>query len=190
MGSLNKVPEDFQTAVKMRWDADFLYVGAELKDPFVYGDITGHNKDNNQPPAEVPYHNNDFEVFIDVSGTTEYYKEFEMSVLNATYDVNWGVPDQSDDICNSIDPNNPDYLKRPWLPVCTNTTDAAYPGGNWTMWSGKPLLADMFIRINHGRLKSPSHFGQELPPMELPLMVGCCLQLVVLTWFSLTRIQA
>lgn len=62
----------------------------------------GHNK-------IVPYLDNDFEVFIDVSGTTEYYKvlfqtiidlntlnitqEFEMNAINATYDVLWGVPD-------------------------------------------------------------------------------------------------
>jgi len=53
-----------------------------MKEPFIYGNITGHN-------IQAPYHDNDFEVFVDVSGTTEYYKEFEMNVLNATYDVNW-----------------------------------------------------------------------------------------------------
>ena len=30
---------------------------------------------------------NDFEVFIDVSGTTQYYVEVEISLQNATYDI-------------------------------------------------------------------------------------------------------
>lgn len=160
--SLNGVPEDFQTSVKMRWDSNFLYIGAELKDPFVYGDITGHNQNSNVPPKEVPYHNNDFEVFIDVSGTTEYYKEFEMNVLNATYDVNWGVPDQTADICNSINPGNPDYLKRPWLPVCTNTTDTAYPGGNWTMWSGQPHVSGLRTATSY----NAGTFGKYVHPHQ------------------------
>ena len=53
------------------YDDNFLYIGAKIFEPFQYGKITGHN-------IQAPYHDNDFEVFIDVSGTTEYYKEFEM----------------------------------------------------------------------------------------------------------------
>ena len=75
--SLNNVPESFQTAVALLWDDDYLYVGVRMKEPFIYGNITGHN-------LQAPYHDNDFEVFIDVSGSTEYYKEFEMNVLNAS----------------------------------------------------------------------------------------------------------
>ena len=41
----------------------------------------------------MPYKDNDFEVFIDVAGTGNYYKEFEINSGNATYDVLWGVPD-------------------------------------------------------------------------------------------------
>lgn len=49
----------------------------------------GHN-------AHAPYSpDNDLEVFIDVSGTTQYYVEFEMSLQNATYDIKWGKPDQA-----------------------------------------------------------------------------------------------
>ena len=79
--ALNAVPRAFQTRVKMRWDADYLYIGAELNEPFLFGNITGHN-------LVAPYHDNDFEVFIDVSSSTHYYKEYEMNMLNATYDIN------------------------------------------------------------------------------------------------------
>ena len=76
--SENAVPEIYQTRLKVRWDQNFLYIGAELREPFQYGTITGHNG------PSPPYHDNDFEVFIDVSGTSQYYKEFEMNILNAT----------------------------------------------------------------------------------------------------------
>ncbi|KAK3250587.1 hypothetical protein CYMTET_40038 [Cymbomonas tetramitiformis] len=36
-------------------------------------------------------------------GTGEYYKEFEMNVLNATYDVNWGVADEAGLNCTQGD---------------------------------------------------------------------------------------
>ena len=118
--SLNYVPEEFQTAVALLWDDDYFYVGVRLKEPFIYGNITGHN-------LQAPYHDNDFEVFVDVSGTTEYYKEFEMNVLNATYDVNWGVPDNAGLSCDDTDDREQRYL-----PVCVNTTFSGY-SGNWTM---------------------------------------------------------
>jgi len=116
----NDVPEDLQVAVAVLWDDNYLYVAARIKEPFIYGNITGHN-------IQAAYHDNDFEVFIDVSGTSQYYKEFEMNVLNATYDVNWGVPDQADLSCDGTNER-----EKPYLPVCTNTTFSGYPG-NWTM---------------------------------------------------------
>jgi hypothetical protein len=72
------VPASLQVRAKLRYDASFLYVGAELYEPFVTANITGHNG------PQPPYHDNDFEAFFDVSGSSQYYKEFEMSALNAT----------------------------------------------------------------------------------------------------------
>lgn len=39
----NAVPNDVQARVKIRWDDNFLYVGAELNEPFVSGKLFGHN---------------------------------------------------------------------------------------------------------------------------------------------------
>ena len=121
--SLNKlIPSTFQVDVATLYDDNFLYIGAKIFEPFQYGKITGHN-------IQAPYHDNDFEVFIDVSGTTEYYKEFEMNILNATYDVNWGVPDQDDLQCDKS-------LNRsaPYIPLCVNTSFPGY-AGSWSMRS-------------------------------------------------------
>ena len=64
--SLNAVPSYQQASVAVLWDSDYLYVAARLKEPFVWGLVpNGHNG------ATVPYKDNDFEVFIDPSGTTQ-----------------------------------------------------------------------------------------------------------------------
>lgn len=67
--ALNAVPSSLQARAKIRWDHDFLYVGMELREPFIFANVTGHNG------PTPPYKDNDLEMFIDVSGTTQYYKE-------------------------------------------------------------------------------------------------------------------
>ncbi len=54
-----KIPKNHSTNVKVRWDNNYLYIGAILEEPFVYGSVKGHNK-------EVPYRDHDFEIFVDV----------------------------------------------------------------------------------------------------------------------------
>ena len=87
---LNAVPALMQTRVKVRWDDDFFYVGAELEEPFVYADAAYVGDNDKAPYGDAV---GDFEVFIDVAGTTEYYMEYEMGLLNCTYDIKWGKPD-------------------------------------------------------------------------------------------------
>jgi hypothetical protein len=78
---LNAIPNDLQMRVKFRWDDDYFYVGAILHESYVTAQRVGHNN-------HAPYSpDNDFEIFIDVSGTTQYYMEYEMSAQNATYDI-------------------------------------------------------------------------------------------------------
>ena len=105
----------------MRWDASYLYVGAELFEPFVFANLTGHNE-------VAPYHDNDFEFFVDPAGSTEFYKEYEMSAKNATYDVLWGVPDGWGLHCDSGGGRV--------LPTCVNTSFPGY-AGSWTMADGR-----------------------------------------------------
>lgn len=68
-----------RTRAKMRWDHDFLYVGAWLEEDEIWANVTRHD--------EVTFHDNDFEVFVDASGSTHYYKEFEMNAINQTWDL-------------------------------------------------------------------------------------------------------
>ena len=118
---LNAVPNDLQTRVKMRWDDDYFYVGALIHEPYVTAVRVGHNV---KPPYSP---DNDFEVFIDVSGTTQYYLEFEMSAQNATYDIKWGKPDGSSVVACDKSKNGSSW---PALPTCVNSS---FSSGAWTM---------------------------------------------------------
>ncbi|CAK9011429.1 unnamed protein product [Durusdinium trenchii] len=92
------LPSQYATQVKVRWDAEYLYVGAFIGEPWVEtGFVRGSNpsltSSNPIYNSNVPYYDNDFEVFVDVAGSNHWYKEFEMNFNNATYDVLWRVPD-------------------------------------------------------------------------------------------------
>lgn len=69
----------FKTLAKIRWDDQFLYVGAKLQEPDVWATIIKHN--------EVIFHDNDFEIFVDTDGSTHNYKEFEINAFNSTWDL-------------------------------------------------------------------------------------------------------
>ena len=126
---LNAIPNDLQCRVKFRWDDDYFYVGAVLHESYVTAQNVGHN-------FHAPYSpDNDFEIFIDVSGTSQYYMEYEMSAQNATYDIKWGVPDCTQGlVCDRTAGDS-----WPALPTCYNTSfQQTAPGhGNtqsgWTM---------------------------------------------------------
>jgi hypothetical protein len=98
-------------------------------------------------------------VFIDPSGTTQHYKEFEMSALNATYDVLWGVPDGEGLTCTSASSTGPKIA-----PTCVNTSFPGY-AGNWSMAARAPsarglrggglATATAFDSAQWGRYVSP-----------------------------------
>src|SRR5262249_25368879 len=66
----------FRTRVKMVWDEQYFYVGADLEEPHVWGTLTQHDS--------VIFQDNDFEVFIDPNGDNHEYYEFEINALNTT----------------------------------------------------------------------------------------------------------
>jgi hypothetical protein len=67
------------TRVKMLWDDQFFYVGAELEEPHIWGTLTQHDS--------VIFQDNDFEVFIDPNGDNHEYYEFEINALNTGWDL-------------------------------------------------------------------------------------------------------
>ena len=69
----------FGTRVKMLWDDENLYIGAQLYGDEIWGNVTGRD--------EVIFQDNDFEIFIDPDSDTQQYYEFEMNVLNTVWDL-------------------------------------------------------------------------------------------------------
>lgn len=74
----------FRTRVKMLWDDDYFYVGAEMEEPHVWATQTVHDC--------VIFHENDFEVFIDPDGDNHDYYEYEINALGTDWDLRLPKP--------------------------------------------------------------------------------------------------
>jgi hypothetical protein len=55
------------------------YVAAYMEETEIWGNVTVRN--------QVVFHDNDFEIFVDPTGTTHMYKEFEVNALNTTWNL-------------------------------------------------------------------------------------------------------
>ena len=69
----------FRTRVKMLWDDEYFYVGAEMQEPDVWATLSERDS--------VIFHDNDFEVFIDPDGDTHAYYELEVNALGTAWDL-------------------------------------------------------------------------------------------------------
>jgi hypothetical protein len=69
----------YRTRVKMLWDEHYFYVAAELEEPHIWAKLNQRDT--------VIFHDNDFEVFIDPSGDTHNYYEFEVNALGTEWDL-------------------------------------------------------------------------------------------------------
>jgi hypothetical protein len=69
----------FRTRAKLLWDDAYLYIAADIQEPHVWATLTQHDS--------VIFQDPDFEVFIDPSGSTHSYYEFEMNALNTSWDL-------------------------------------------------------------------------------------------------------
>ena len=69
----------YQTRTKMLWDDNYLYVYAEIEEPHIWANLKQRDT--------IIYLNNDFEVFIDPSPSTEAYAEIELNALNTVWDL-------------------------------------------------------------------------------------------------------
>ena len=84
--STNTTPK-FITKAKIRYNDDFLFVGAWIQDTAIWANISSTCHCLNNSQDQVIFHDNDFETFVDADGSTHFYKEFEMNAANATWDL-------------------------------------------------------------------------------------------------------
>ena len=74
----------FSTNVKMMWDSQYLYIGAVLEEPHLWGTLKKQD--------DIIYRDHDFEVFIDPMGDGEQYFEIEINVLGTIMDLFMNKP--------------------------------------------------------------------------------------------------
>ena len=74
----------YLTRARMLWDDEFLYVGVQLEEPHVWGDITERNA--------VIFYDNDVEIFLDPDADNHTYYEFEVNALNTIWELTLEKP--------------------------------------------------------------------------------------------------
>jgi len=67
------------TRVKMLWDDQYLYIGAELDEPHIWATLKKRDS--------IIFYDNDFEVFIDPDGDTHNYYELEVNAMGTEWDL-------------------------------------------------------------------------------------------------------
>ena len=98
MGPASKSKPYLSTISRMRWDENCLYVGAYLEEPQAW---VNHTEENT-----ALYKDNDYEVFVDVGGSSFAYKEHEVNALNVRWNLLMVRPylDGGPAVCVSSDP--------------------------------------------------------------------------------------
>ena len=77
-GALRPAPR-FRTRVKMLWDDQYWYIAAQLEEPDLWATIRERDA--------VIFRDNDFELFIDPTGTAHRYFEVEMNQFGTVWDL-------------------------------------------------------------------------------------------------------
>jgi hypothetical protein len=78
----------YRTRVKMLWDDEYLYVGAELEEEHVWATLSERDS--------VVYQDNDFELFIDPDGDSHRYYELEINARGTVWDLFLAMPYRDD----------------------------------------------------------------------------------------------
>ena len=144
----------FKTRMKLLWDPQYLYVGAELEEPDVWATLVEHDS--------VIYHDNDFEVFLNPTNDGKKYFEFEINALNTGWDLflpkpynqngqadnSWEIPGLKTAVWIDGTLNHPGDKDRGW------TVEMAFPWTAFTGRSGKgrPAVGESW-RINFSRVE-------------------------------------
>jgi len=144
----------FRTRAKMLWDDNYLYIAAELEEPDVWATLKAHDS--------VIFHDNDFEVFLNPTGDTLKYFEFEINALNTGWDLfldkpynkggkgdnSWEMPGYKSAVSIDGTLNDPRDKDRGW------SLELALPWSAFVERSGKgrPNSGD-FWRMNFSRVE-------------------------------------
>ena len=130
-----------QTRVKLLWDDEALYIGAELSDDTIWATVTERDS--------VIFADNDFEVFLAPQDSSHRYFELEMNALNTVWDllmerpqrdcvkriIGWDIKGLETAVKIDGELNNPAAenkgwsieMRIPWFSLRECPLDACYP---------------------------------------------------------------
>jgi hypothetical protein len=144
----------YRTRAKMLWDDDHFYIAADLEEPHVWATLTAHDS--------VIFRDNDFEVFLNPTGDTLNYFEFEINALNTGWDLflnrpyrkggkadnSWEIPGLRTAVAIDGTINDPRDRDRGW------TVEMVFPWSAFVERSGKgrPKPGDEW-RVNFSRVE-------------------------------------
>ncbi|KAG7385425.1 hypothetical protein PHYPSEUDO_001554 [Phytophthora pseudosyringae] len=156
----------FASKFKLRYDREFLYIGAYVEETDVWANVSRRN--------EVIFRDNDFEVFVDADGSTHNYKEFELNARNATWNLWLNRPyrDGGHENSTRVDPQHgfdmlhggmrsavfiPGHINDPSERLRYWTTEIALPLSELASHSSAqaPPASNSFWRINFSRVEWP-----------------------------------
>ncbi|QYR24058.1 carbohydrate-binding family 9-like protein [Paenibacillus sp. sptzw28] len=144
-----------RTRVKMLWDDDCFYFGAELEEDQIWATLTERDS--------VIFYDNDFEIFIDPDGDSHQYYEFEINALNTVWDLllvkpyrdggpavnGWDISGLRTAVHIDGELNRPGAANRKW------SVEVAMP---WTTLrecapEGRPPVEGEYWRVNFSRVE-------------------------------------
>jgi len=152
-----RIKPRFRTRVKMLWDDQYLYLGAELEEPHVQGTYTKRD-------SPIFHEDNDFEVFLNPDGNNHNYAELEMNARGTAWDLRlqkpyrdggkaedaWDIPGLKSAVHVEGTINNPRDIDKGW------TIEIAIPWAITGALNGKPSAeprdGDQW-RINFSRVQ-------------------------------------
>jgi hypothetical protein len=153
-GDLKPIPAK-RTRVKMLWDDDYLYFGAEMEEDSIWATLTERDS--------VIFYDNDFEIFIDPDGDSHQYYEFEINALNTVWDLflvkpyrdggpplnGWDITGLRTAVHIDGELNNPQTGGRGW------SVEVAMPWASLGECApgGRGPLAGEFWRVNFSRVE-------------------------------------
>lgn len=149
-----KVAPVFNTRFKLLWDAQNIYIAAELEEPNIWANVKQHDA--------VVFYDNDFEIFIDPDGDTHNYFEIEVNAINTIFDlflvkpyrnggpilINWDVQNLRSAISSKGKINRSKGTDQKWF------VEMAIPLRSLSFGNGIQLPKDQAIwRINFSRVQ-------------------------------------
>ncbi len=149
-----KAAPPFNTRFKLLWDAQNIYIAAEMEEPHIWANVKQHDA--------VVFYDNDFEIFIDPDGDTHNYFEIEVNALNTIFDlflakpyrsggpilINWDVQNLRSAISVKGKINSAKGIDQKWV------VEMAVPLRSLSFGNGVQVPRDQAVwRINFSRVQ-------------------------------------